>query len=151
MDTQEISDRLEITDLLTRYARAVDRKDWTLYRSVFTDDARIDYSSAGGAVSGVEEMCDWLDEALGQFPATQHMVSNIHVVLDGNTAAAEAMFHNPMKMPDGTVWFTGGWYHHDLVRTADGWRSSKLVEESAYFSAMPSNLTSPGESRGPVK
>ena len=41
------SDELEITALLYRYARAVDTKDWELYRSVFTDDAHIDYSSAG--------------------------------------------------------------------------------------------------------
>jgi 3-phenylpropionate/cinnamic acid dioxygenase small subunit len=39
MDIQRISDQLEITALLSRYARAVDTKDWTLYRSVFTDDA----------------------------------------------------------------------------------------------------------------
>ena len=36
--------------LLYRYARAVDTKDWDLYRSVFTDDAHIDYSSAGAVV-----------------------------------------------------------------------------------------------------
>jgi 3-phenylpropionate/cinnamic acid dioxygenase small subunit len=144
MDLQDISDRVEINDLLTRYARAVDRKDWALYRTVFTTDARIDYSSAGGAVSGVEEMCGWLDEALAQFPATQHMVSNVRVELDGDTATVEAMFHNPMKMPDGSTWVTGGWYHHRLVRTDDGWRSRELVEESAYFSGMPTDLTSPG-------
>ncbi len=146
MDIQELSDRLEITDLLTRYARAVDRKDWDLYRTVFTPDAHIDYSSAGGAVLGVEEMCGWMDEALAQFPATQHLISNVHVELDGDTAGVEAMFHNPMKMPDGSAWVTGGWYHHDLVRTADGWRSRQLVEESAYFSGMPTDLTSPGGS-----
>ena len=145
MDPQEISDRIEITDLLTRYARAVDRKDWALYRTVFTPDAHIDYSSAGGAVSGVEAMCDWLAEALAQFPATQHMVSNVHIDLDGDGATVEAMYHNPMTMPDGSAWFTGGWYHHDLVRTGDGWRSEKLVEEAVYFSGMPANLSSPGD------
>ncbi|MDT5153323.1 MAG: hypothetical protein QOI01_5056 [Mycobacterium sp.] len=31
-----------ITRLLFSYARAVDTKDWELYRSVFTDDAVID-------------------------------------------------------------------------------------------------------------
>ena len=33
MDLQRISDELEITALLNRYARAVDSKDWDLYRS----------------------------------------------------------------------------------------------------------------------
>ena len=145
MDVQELSDRLEITDLLTRYARAVDRKDWDLYRTVFTSDARIDYSSAGGAVAGVEEMCTWLEEALAQFPATQHMVSNVHIELEGTTARVEAMFHNPMTMPDGSTWFTGGWYHHELVRADEGWRSRNLVEESAYFHGMPGDLDRPAD------
>ena len=42
-----MSDDAEIGRLLYRYARAVDSKDWDLYRSVFTADAHIDYSSAG--------------------------------------------------------------------------------------------------------
>jgi len=45
MDSRRISDELEIAALLTRYARAVDSRDWDLYRSVFTDDAHIDYSA----------------------------------------------------------------------------------------------------------
>src|ERR1700751_881744 len=45
MDLQRISDELEIATLLTRYARAVDSRDWDLYRSVFTDDAHIDYAA----------------------------------------------------------------------------------------------------------
>ena len=49
MELREIADRLEIEALLTRYAKAVDRRDWDLYLTVFTDDATIDYSSAGGA------------------------------------------------------------------------------------------------------
>ncbi|PRC43153.1 hypothetical protein C6A85_000000106805, partial [Mycobacterium sp. ITM-2017-0098] len=39
MNLQRLSDELEIRALLNRYARAVDTKDWQLYRSVFTDDA----------------------------------------------------------------------------------------------------------------
>jgi len=143
MDLQEISDHLEIQTLTTRYAKAVDRRDWDLYRSVFTGDAFIDYTSAGGTAGGVEEMVAWLDAALGQFPATQHLVANFDIDIDGDNAAAEAMFHNPMVMPDKSVWQTGGWYHHELVRTPEGWRSRKLIEESAYFSGMSDNLTTP--------
>lgn len=147
MELRELSDRLEIEALLTRYAKAVDRKDWELYLTVFTADASIDYSSAGGAVAGPTEMATWLEEALSQFPATQHLVSNIDIEFDpdGDHASVEAMFHNPMVMPDKSSWVTGGWYHHELVRTPDGWRSEKLVEESAYFSGMPTDLTNPDQ------
>jgi Aldehyde dehydrogenase family len=34
-------------------------KDWELYRSVFTADAYIDYSSAGAAAGSRDEVADW--------------------------------------------------------------------------------------------
>ncbi|MDQ3145604.1 MAG: nuclear transport factor 2 family protein, partial [Actinomycetota bacterium] len=37
----ELADRLEIDDLLTRYAVAIDTKDWGLLATCFTPDARI--------------------------------------------------------------------------------------------------------------
>ena len=50
------ADELAITALLNRYARAVDTKDWELYRTVFTDDAVIDYSGAGQIVGTRDEV-----------------------------------------------------------------------------------------------
>ena len=137
MDSQTLSDRMEIVDLLTRYATAVDRRDWDLYRSVFTPDARIDYTSVGGTAGPVGEVCDWLAETLVMFESTQHMIANVEVELDGDDAAVTAMVFNPMKLPDGSVWSTGGWYHHKLVRTPDGWRSRELREEASWFQGLP--------------
>ena len=59
---ERVSDELEIAALLNRYARAVDTKDWELYRSVFTDDAHIDYSA--------EVFSGSLDEAIEFFAGT---------------------------------------------------------------------------------
>ena len=153
MDLQDFSDRIEIADLLTRYADAVDRRDWNRYRSVFTPDAHIDYTSVGGVAGTVDEVCGWLAEALVMFESTQHMISNVSVELDGDTAAVTAMVINPMKIPDGTVhgtvWITGGWYHHKLVRTPDGWRSRHLREEASWFQGLPQEPASgePGPDR----
>ena len=36
---REMSDRMEIQDLLVRYAHAVDTRDWPLFRELFTADA----------------------------------------------------------------------------------------------------------------
>ena len=58
MDIQHISDELEITALLERYARTVDTKDWALYRSIFTDDARIENSSAEATAGTRDEVAD---------------------------------------------------------------------------------------------
>ncbi len=48
MDLQSVADKIEIHELLARYARGVDTHDWELWRSVFTDDAVVDGPSATG-------------------------------------------------------------------------------------------------------
>ena len=133
MDMQTLGDRLEINDLLTRYAHSVDSKDWALYRSVFTDDAFIDYESAGGIKGDREAVADWLEKTMVGFPMTQHLISNIDVKIDGDRASVRAMFYNPMGMPSGKTFWCGGFYNHSLVRTADGWKSERLIEESSWF------------------
>ena len=59
MDTQELSDRSEIATLLARYGKAVDRKDWQLYRQLFLPNASIDYTSAGGIQGDTETQALW--------------------------------------------------------------------------------------------
>jgi 3-phenylpropionate/cinnamic acid dioxygenase small subunit len=134
MDLQELQDRLEIHELLARYARGVDDRDWDLYRSVFTDDAYIDYTS-GGAVAGTrDEVATWLAEAFVAIPWTQHYVTNIEISLRGDTADVHAAFFNPMLLPgmdDSSS--CGGYYDHELVRTVEGWKSRRLVEDNRWF------------------
>ena len=137
MDLQTLGDRAEITDLLTRYARAVDRQDWDLFRSVFTPDARIDYTQVGGAAGSLDEVVGFLSKVMPMFETMQHLISNIDITIDGDEAKVVAMVYNPLKLPDSGVWATGGWYHHELVHTPDGWRSRSLVEEASWFHGIP--------------
>lgn len=141
MDSRTLADRIEITDLLTRYATAVDDKDWPLYRSVFTADAQIDYSTAGGPTGDVDAVVAGLTEQLALFSRTQHFISNIAVELDGDIAKVRAMFFNPMIVSPGKQFTCGGWYNHDLVRTPDGWRSARLVEDAAWFDGLEAAFT----------
>ncbi len=138
MDLQRISDELEIAALLTRYAAAVDTKDWNLYRSVFTDDARIDYSSAGAIAGTRDEVADWLARGFEAIPMTMHYITNIELDIDGDTAFVRAMFYNPMQLPGSAELSScGGYYNHQLVRTPEGWRSSYLREDSVWFVNPP--------------
>lgn len=139
MDVQALADQVEITNLLTRYAHAVDTKDWELYRSVFTADAIIDYSSAGAIVGTRDEVVDWFARAFGVIPWTMHYITNIDADITGDTATVTAMFYNPMQLPGMTdPSYCGGYYHHQLVRTREGWRSQSLREENVWFRNQPS-------------
>ncbi|MFA5707014.1 nuclear transport factor 2 family protein [Mycolicibacterium sp.] len=134
-----MSEIAEITALLNRYARAVDGKDWELYRSVFTEDAHIDYSSAGAVVGNREEVVEWFAANFGVLPWSMHYITNVEVLdSDGDTARVRAMFYNPMQLPGmADTSACGGYYHHELVRTPDGWRSRNLREENVWFTNRP--------------
>lgn len=48
------------------------------------------------------------------------------------------MFYNPMRMPGmAELSSCGGYYHHAMVRTPDGWRSHELREEMLWFANPP--------------
>jgi 3-phenylpropionate/cinnamic acid dioxygenase small subunit len=138
-DAQRVSDELEIASLLTKYARGVDTKDWELYRSVFTEDAVIDYSSATPIVGSPQEVTDMLSAGFAMIPWSMHYITNVEILAyDGDAATVRAMFYNPMQLPGMAELSTcGGYYHHEMVRTADGWRSRSLREENLWFVNPP--------------
>jgi 3-phenylpropionate/cinnamic acid dioxygenase small subunit len=145
---QELSDRLEIQDLLTRYTVAIDAKDWKLLDTCFTPDAQVDYTATGGSKGSYPEVRKWLEAALAPFPVTVHYISNSAVKLAGEKATARTYVYNPMgfKNPDGSLhWFTvGAYYVDELVRTPEGWRIQKRVEEQGFFQGtLPEALTIP--------
>ena len=141
MTLQEISDRLEIEDLLARYCFAIDERDWDALDRVFTPDAQIDYSESGGAKGSLAEIKAWLPRALERFPAFQHMVATTKLVLDGDAASSRTILFNPMVMPgkDGApqTFFMGLWYRDKLVRTGAGWRIAERYEEMSWTHNVP--------------
>ncbi len=126
-------DRLEIDDLGTRYATAVDTKDWELYRTCFTPDAVIDYTAAGGIRGNLDEITAWLDEALKNFTHTIHYVTNRAVTLDGDTATGRLAYYNPMGLNDEKLLVCWGYYNDRYVRTVDGWRIATRTEDVAWM------------------
>jgi 3-phenylpropionate/cinnamic acid dioxygenase small subunit len=140
MTMQDVVDRIEIDDLLTRYATAVDTQDWNLYASCFTPDAFIDYTAAGGIKGHLPEVKAWIAQVIPVFPMTQHVVANRAVTLNGDTATARSCFFNPMGLPDEdggrVLFFDGGYYNDKLVRTPEGWRIAERIEETSYSTRL---------------
>jgi hypothetical protein len=138
MDLQEVSDRLEIESVLTRYTRAIDTGEWDALDSVFTPDAEIDYTQTGGIADDYPVVKAWLAENLPLFPRRLHLLGQVEIRLEPGADEADvaAYFANPMVLaqPDGSelLWEFGGVYHHRMVRTPDGWRSRRLLEELVW-------------------
>ena len=150
LSLQEISDRIEIQDLLVRYTRAIDEKDWALLDRVFTPDAELDYTSAGGIKGSYPEVRKWLETALSVFPTTVHYVTNSEIHLEGDTAKGRTAVFNPMvfRNPDGSPhqFNVGAYYVDELVRTDEGWRIRRRTEEQAFMEGtLPEALQIPQE------
>ncbi len=149
LSVQQLSDRIEINDLLVRYTRALDSKDWALLDTVFTDDAELDYRSSGGIAGKLPEVKEWLERALALFPETLHLIGNSEVELDGDRARARTALYNPMFFanPDGSRhhFAIGACYLDELRRTPQGWRIVKRREEHGFTEGtLPPALEIPG-------
>jgi SnoaL-like domain len=137
MDPATILDRIEIHELMFRYGMGVDRKDWDLYRSVFTEDAQIDYTDSGGIRAGVDDMIEWLSKALAPFVGLHHNMTN-HIVTFENDGARACTyflaFHTTLDGAGGEVVFAmGGFYQDRLVRTRDEWRIADRNELGVWM------------------
>jgi ketosteroid isomerase-like protein len=145
MTLEEVSDRLEIQDLLVDYSHAIDTHDWDALDNVFTDDAFIDYTAMGGTKGNLKETKEFLSGVMPRFSSYQHMVATSKVTLDGDIAYGRTICHNPMvisKTPDDPdVFFCGLWYRDTFVRTHAGWRIKERVEEKCYIYNQPSDLS----------
>jgi hypothetical protein len=140
MSLQEISDQLEIQRLTTRYAHAIDSKQFDLLDEVFTPDAEIDYRPAGGIGGRFPEIKQWLKNALAKYPAFQHLTANYDIVVDGDCATGRIMCFNPVLLaePEGErIRFHGLWYVDTYKRTPKGWRISSRTEDQAFTHFWP--------------
>ena len=144
LSLQELSDRLEIQDLVFHYADLIDKKQIAQLRTdVFTEDAFIDYSAMGGSVGNLEDTIAFLEASLTNelFPNTQHLNANVQVQVDGDTATGRVMCFNPMEMSIGEgatqTFFLGLWYVDEYRRTEQGWRMSRRAEEKSWVFNAP--------------
>ena len=134
LSMEEISGRLEIQQLLIDYSTAIDRRRFDDLDRVFAPDAYIDYTVFGGIAGSYPEVKPWLAEVLPNFPVYAHMLGNVDVRTDGDTASSRTICFNPMVLPGDQkqVMFCGLWYVDEFVRTPEGWRMSRRVEEKCF-------------------
>ncbi|MBP2455328.1 nuclear transport factor 2 family protein [Mycolicibacterium lutetiense] len=115
-------DRTDIADVLVRYATGIDRRDWPLFRTVFTDDCVLDYGEIG-KWNGVDAVTEFMDQVHAMAGHTMHRLSNHAIKVDGDTATARTYVDSLIMAQDNSSGVSGiGFYDDELVRTADGWQ-----------------------------
>jgi ketosteroid isomerase-like protein len=100
-ELRALADRQQISDLIYRYCRSVDRLDIPLGYSVWHDDAVADYGEVyQGAGRGV------IDHICAQHRHTlhhSHQVSNIILELDGDLAGSESYVTATLRLRSGAA------------------------------------------------
>jgi len=134
LSLEEISDRLEIQQLLVEYSTAIDQRRFHDLDHVFTPDAYIDYQAMGGIDGHFPEVKAWLAQVLPNFPAYAHMLGNFDVRIDGDTASSRTICFNPMVLggDQNQILYCGLWYEDEFIRTPEGWRMSSRVETKCF-------------------
>ena len=65
-----------------------------------------------------------------QYVATQHLMGNHMIAVDGETATAKSAvraMHRKKPEHGGDTYNMIGWYDDKLVKTADGWRIKERI------------------------
>ena len=126
LSQQEISDRLEIEEVLNRYFRSMDTKDYELLDRVFTPDAVVRYEALQGLESTYREMLPHFESFNQHFRLLQHIGAQMLVELDGDEAVAtctlRALHVQETLEGERSSWAIYGTYRDVLVRTPEGWR-----------------------------
>ena len=124
---RELSDRQEIADLVSLQGRWLDEKRFDDTRSIFTEDATDEFPS--GLVRGVDALADQARRNHREYERTQHVTTNILIEVDSDRATVGANLSAtlvPRADEPDTHLTIGERYRFEAVRTATGWRFSRV-------------------------
>ncbi|MDR3424935.1 MAG: nuclear transport factor 2 family protein [Alphaproteobacteria bacterium] len=94
---QAVIDKSDITDVLTKFARGIDRIDENLLRSVLHHDATLDLGP--GVFQGTSgDYVRWVLGVLQGIRSSHHLIGNVRVELEGDAALVESYFHAHIRI-----------------------------------------------------
>lgn len=133
--------RQDVAEVLVRYATGIDRRDWTLFRSCFTDDCEADYGTIG-VWRSADEITAWMRETHEPCGHTMHRISNEALTSNGTGIAARSYVDAIVMFGDNKSGTRAtGFYDDELVATDDGWKIAKR-----HFTLVMLQLYPEGES-----
>lgn len=120
----EREDVQDIHDLLVRYATGIDRRDWALFRTVFTPDCELDYGEIG-QWHDIDAVTGFMDRIHLGYRYTLHRMTNMVITVNGDRAEARTYVDALIVTADMSGVNAIGYYDDDVVRTDDGWRIAR--------------------------
>jgi hypothetical protein len=134
--------RDELIELHGHYADIADLKEFgSLPGLVFTDPLTLDFSSVTGLPPMTVPLAAYVEnlrDAFAPFEATHHVITGHVIQVDGDHATIHAHVRAEHWLP-GSVdrWLVVGFYDNEAVRTADGWRLSRVRLTATHQENQP--------------
>lgn len=136
---RELLDKQACTELVYRLARAIDRCDEPLLRSLFHPDATDDHGVFHGTAS---DFADWVMPVLHGMRRTQHLIGNVLIDIDGDRASGESYFiahhHLPQESGPDVFMLAAGRYLDRFERRDGHWKIAHRQAAYDWNSAAPS-------------
>lgn len=137
MQIEEIVDKQKIIDLTIAYTWIIDRGPRENLNEIFTDDAVfiIDVRR----LNGLDEILGKIERTLGGLSASQHLISNHQVLIDGDNATCSCYLHAQHTLhgtEGGDNYVMAGRYVDKLIRVGTEWR---IVERELILDWVEGN------------
>jgi 3-phenylpropionate/cinnamic acid dioxygenase small subunit len=131
---ERLVQRTEVCDVLMQYARGIDRRDWDLVASLFTDDA---YVAGTRNEARVDEYLKTLRVSVDSFGSTMHFMGNQICELADDGASAEletyaVAYHYGNIDPKAPSIVVGVRYADSMVRVDGRWRIKRRKVTAAF-------------------
>ncbi len=134
--------RQDVAEVLVRYATGIDRRDWPLFRSCFTDDCDADYGDVG-AWNSADGITAWMRETHEPCGHTMHSITNIVVTSHDAGVTARSYVDGIIMFPDNQAGArSAGYYDDELVATGDGWKIARRRFTMVMLQFFPERLDS---------
>ncbi len=116
-------DRMEIQDLMGRFALAVDVNGPEAMRDLFVEDGRFIVDELQIELEGIDNIIHWIKGSTDAFPpGLTHIQSNFVIDGDGDQAQLSCVSQAIQSLDDEIRHFVVGRYYEKLVKTPSGWR-----------------------------
>jgi len=119
------TDQQAIADLTITYAWTIDTRRFADLEQVFLSSATFEVGSGERVLRGIDEITAFISSVLTPLDASQHLVSNHQVRVDGDRATCRCQLqaqHVRQGAEGGPNYIVAGHYDDVLVRTNSGWR-----------------------------
>ena len=128
------SDRLDIIDVMSSYAKGIDTKDFDFYEKIFSEDVEVNIiydpnfrSGDQVTLNGKEEWISYVKEAVSKYKSSQHMLGNPLISFEDGIAKVRTDIQATHYYKEGTDKKSTLWGHYvtHMKKIDDSWKVVK--------------------------